>query len=265
MGKKIKADNKNLQQFEKDDLIRLFQIMEEGADLGVHTHYVSKTSYDEEDNTKVAKAFADLEASMKMNLNQIANSAENRLCLQNALNFLSTHCFVDEAPSHGLKPKVDSLQQKIQIVVSSFEQATTTIQTFIELQGRETYMMNEEFPQRKEAAMTLVSDIDETEKSMSDLKEHISRLQFELYSKEKEFKDYQTKLLSLQEKKKKSVWDTMEFMKELEDVKKGRTQMEKDQLKARHELENSNAEWASCVADLQKTITQLEIYLKHKI
>ena len=53
----------------------------------------------------------------------------------------------------------------LQFTPSILFKASTTIHTFMELQGREKYMMNEEFPQRKEAAMNLVSEIDETEKS----------------------------------------------------------------------------------------------------
>ncbi|KAF7842578.1 putative disease resistance protein [Senna tora] len=216
----IKVEHTKVGKFEEDDLTRLFRIMEEDTDMGVGMPYIPNIAAIEDDN-EVAKAFADLEASLKMDLNKIASSEEDNLRLQNALKFLSSHCSEEDgAPSPGLSATIDSLHQEVQSILSSFKQASSTISTFTELEGKEKHMINEELPTRKLAANTLNSDIDKTEKSMAELKEQILRLQAELNSKEKEFKECEIKLSCLEEQKKKSVWDNMGFMKEFVDVKK---------------------------------------------
>ncbi|KAF7842571.1 putative disease resistance protein [Senna tora] len=217
----IKVEDAKPEKFEEDDLTRLFRIMEEeDTDMGVGVPYVSNIAAGEDDN-KVARAFANLEVSLKMGLNEIANSEEDILRLQNALNILSSHFSKEDGASvRGLSTTIDSLHQEIQSIISSFKQASSAISTFTELEGKEKHMINEELPQRKKAANTLHSEIDKTEKSMDELKEQILRLQAELNRKEKEFKECEIKLSCLQEKKKKSVWDNMGFMKEFVDVKK---------------------------------------------
>ncbi|KAF7842575.1 putative disease resistance protein [Senna tora] len=261
----------NPKQIEEDDLIRLFQIMEEGADMEVHKPIVSKFAVVEEDNN-VAKAFADLEVSLKMGLNEIATSEENILRLQNALNLLSNHFSEDGPPSHGLSATIDSLHQEFQSILSSFKQASSTIHTFNELEEKEKCMINEELPQRKQEAKNLVSEIFKTEKAMvvaqqkeAELKEQISRLQAELKSKEKEINDCEMKLLYLQEQKKKSVSETMRFMKDFEDVKKDKSLMMEEEIKARQELEKVDAKWSSCVTNLRKTTLLLGIHLNHNL
>ena len=54
-------------------------------------------------------------------------------------------------------------------------------------------------------SMTLLSEIHKTQTREAELKEKISKLQAELHSKEKEIKECEVKLLSLEEQKKKSV------------------------------------------------------------
>ena len=132
-----------------------------------------------EDDNKVTKAFADLEASLKMSLNEIASSEENSLRLHNALNLLSANCSEDGAPSHGLSATISSLQQEIQSILSSFKQASSSVHAFTELEEKEK-RINEELPQRKKAAKTLLSKIHKIEKSKveaqskeAELKEHI--------------------------------------------------------------------------------------------
>ncbi|XP_028754247.1 centrosomal protein of 135 kDa-like [Neltuma alba] len=239
-------------EHEDDDLMRLFQVMEEGS---VH-----------EVNSEVTKALVDLEASLKADLNDIATSEKDRLCLENALTSLSSLCSNDD-----LKATIHSLQQEIQTILSSFKQASATIDTATKLEQKENVMIGQR-SQRKEAAMTLLSEIHRTQNSMVEaqtreveLKEQISKLQAELYSKEKEIKECQTKLLSLQEQKKKSVSDTVGFLKELEAVKKERSHMVKDQIKAKQQLENVNCKWSSCVDNLKKTSMLLGSHLKHKL
>ncbi|KAF7842573.1 putative disease resistance protein [Senna tora] len=266
IGEGIKVEDTKPEKFEEDDLTRLFRIMEEDdSDMRVGMPYVSNIAAREDDN-KMAKAFANLEASLKMGLNEIANSEEDILRLQNALNILSSHFSKEDgAPVRGLSTTIDSLHQEIQSIISSFKQASSAISTFTELEGKEKHMINEELPQRKKAANTLHSEIDKTEKSMDELKEQILRLQAELNRKEKEFKECEIKLSCLEEEKKKSVWDNLGFMKEFVDVKKDRSHMEDDQIKARQDLEKSKMKWSSCVANLKKTTMLLGIYLKQKI
>ncbi|KAF7842973.1 putative disease resistance protein [Senna tora] len=270
---KIKVDHRNPQQFEDDDLIRLFQTIEEGADIGIHKPYVSKITALEDDN-KVAMAFSDVETLLKMGVNEIAKSEEDRIRLENALEFLSTHYSRDGAPSHMLKDKVDSMRQEISSILSSFKQASarlSAIDTFTELEEKEK-SINEELPQRKEAAITLISEICETKKTIDEaqkkeveLKEQITRLQAELKRKEKEIRDCEIKLSSLEEQKKKSVWDTIGFLEECEAVKKERSQIVEEKMKARQELEKVEFKWSSCEAKWWKTILLQAIYVKKKL
>ncbi|KAF7842314.1 putative disease resistance protein [Senna tora] len=130
----------NPKQFEEDDLIRLFRIMEKSADMKVHKPFVSKNFAIEDDNNKVAKALSDMEISLKMGLQEIASSEENIIRLQDALSFLSSHYFEDGDPSHGLKPTIESLHQEIPSILSSFKQVSarlSTIDTFTELEEKE--------------------------------------------------------------------------------------------------------------------------------
>ncbi|KAI9108583.1 hypothetical protein K1719_020467 [Acacia pycnantha] len=61
----------------------------------------------------------------------------------------------------------------------------------------------------------------ETQTREEELREQISMLLAELYSRENEIKECDFKLLSLEEKKKKSVSDTIGFIKKLEALKRG--------------------------------------------
>ncbi|XP_054776237.1 nuclear matrix constituent protein 1a-like isoform X2 [Prosopis cineraria] len=261
----IMLDHRNSQKFAEDDLMRLFQIMEEG-----HIPHVSKISV-REDASDVTKALFDLEDTLKMSLNEIASSEESRLRLENALNILSSHCSADGPPSHGLQTTIHSLQLEIQTVVSSFNQAYATIDTFNKLEQKEK-LIHEERSQRKEAAIALLSVIDNTESSLTEaqlkeaeLKEKISKLQDELYSKVKEIEEYEIKLSSLKEQKKKSVSDTMGFIKEFETVKKERSHMMEDHMKAEQQLQNMNVKWSCCLSNLKKTALLLEVHLQQKL
>lgn len=259
-------------QFEDDDLIKLFQIIED-ADIKGHMPYASEIATLEDDN-KVAKAFFDVEVSLKMGVGEVANSEENIHRLENALNFLSTYYSKDGDPSSGLKVKIDSMHKEISSILSSFKLASARLATFdtcTELEEKEK-CINETLPQRKEAALTLVSEIHETEKSMAEalkkeeeLKEKISTLQAELNNKEKEIKDCEIKLEFLQEKKKNSVWDTMAFLEECDTVKKVRSKLVEDKMKAKQELEKDDFNWSSCEAKWLKIILLQGIYLKQKL
>ncbi|KAF7842975.1 putative disease resistance protein [Senna tora] len=183
IDEEVKVDHISHQQFGDNDVNRLFCLMEKGADIRVCMSHVSKKIADNE----VTKAFADLEVSLKMSLQEIATSEENSLRLENALNFLSTHYFDDEASPSELKSTIQSLHQEIPSILSSFK--------------------------------------------------HVSA------SKEKEIKDCEIKLSSLQEQRKKSVSETKEFRQDFEFVKKEMSKIVEDNLKERQELEK----WSSCV------------------
>lgn len=232
--------------------------------------HVSKISVPE-DAGEATKALFDLEATLKMNLNEIASSEESRLRLQNALSILSSHCSEDGPPSHGLQATIHSLQQEIQTVLSSFNQAHATIVTFNKLEQKEK-LINEERSQRMEVAIALLSEIHSTESFLAEarlkedeLKEKISKLQDELYSKVKEIEECEINLSSLKEQKKKSVSNTIGFIKEFEEVKKERSHMVEDHMKAKQELQNIHVKWSSCLSNLKKTALLLGVHLQQKV
>ncbi|KAK4254269.1 hypothetical protein QN277_009673 [Acacia crassicarpa] len=268
----MKFDQKSSSQiFEEHDLMRLFQMMKEGADMEVDLSYVSKLITDLHHNKEVTKALADLEASLKKGLNEIACSKESRIRLQNALNILSSHCSEGGASSHGLQDTIQSLQEEIQTVLSSFNQAYATIDKFTKLEQREKLMI-EQRSQREKDAKTLLYDINTTKNSIAEvqlneaeLKEQISKLQAELRNKEEEIEEYERKLLSLQKQEKKSVSDTIGFTMEFMAMEKERSRMVEDQMKARQQLENMDAKWSSCLSNLKKTMILLGVHLKQKL
>ncbi|KAK4254256.1 hypothetical protein QN277_009660 [Acacia crassicarpa] len=246
----------------EDDLTRLFCIMRDGSDMEVSMSCVSNIAALEDD--KVAKAFSDIESSLKMDLYQIAISEEHTHRLENALNFLSSHFSVEGPSSHGLvRRKIEALHQEIQRIISSFKQSSDTLDTFTKLKEKEKWM-DEQHSQRLEAATTLVSEIRNTEDYMNELKQQICRLQEELKGKEKEFEEYEIKLSSLQKQKKECVWETIEFMEQYEAVKKDKSYVGDGQTKARQEIKKLENQWPSCVADLRKTSFILGILLKYK-
>ncbi|KAK4254262.1 hypothetical protein QN277_009666 [Acacia crassicarpa] len=269
-GKQVKFDQGNHQQFAEDDLMRLFQILEEGAEMEVHISHVSKIAAVHDDK-ELIKALADLEGSLKMSLNEIASSKESIFRLENALNILSSHCSEHGASSHGLQTTIHTLQQEIQNVLSSSKQAYATIDTFNKLEHKEKLFI-EESSKRKEAAVALLSEIYNKESSLAEvslkeakLKEQISKLQAELDIKEKQVQDYKMELISLKEQKKKSVYDTMGFIKEFEAVKKERSHIVEENMKAKEHVQNMDVKWSSCLSNLKKTILLLGVHLQQKL
>ncbi|XP_028753096.1 uncharacterized protein LOC114712716 [Neltuma alba] len=246
-----------------DDLIRLLQIMKDGSDLEVGLPCISKIAALEDD--KVAKAFADIESSLKMDLHQIINSKEQTNRLENALDFLSTHFSEEEPFSHSLiRGKIDFLHQEIQRFLSSFKRASDNLDLFTKLQEKEK-QIGEEHSQRMDAATTIVSEIRNAEDYMIELKEQITRLQAELKSKEKKFQDCEIKLTSLHKQKNECVLDTIGFMEEYEAVKKDKSYVVDGQTKASQELKKVENQWPSCVAELRKTALLLGILLQQKL
>ncbi|XP_054776707.1 uncharacterized protein LOC129285160 isoform X2 [Prosopis cineraria] len=262
---------KKSKQYEEHDHMRLFQITEEAADIEVHMPYVHKIIADLQHHDEVAKALANLAASLKIGLNEIATSEENRLCLEKALTILSSYCSEDGPPSNSLQAAIHSMHEEIQRIVSSFNQAHDTIDTFTKLEQKEKLMM-EQRSQRKEVAAATLSAIHRTENSMveaqlkeAELKEHISKLQAELDSKKKKIEECKIKLLSLQEQDRKSASDDIGFIMEFEEVKKERSSMVEAQVKAREQLKNMDAKWSSCLSNFMKTTLLLGIHLKQKL
>ncbi|XP_054810106.1 uncharacterized protein LOC129311690 isoform X2 [Prosopis cineraria] len=263
---------KKSEQYEEHDHMRLFQITKEGADMEVYMPYVHKVIADLQHHDEVAKALADLVASLKMGLNEIATSEENRLGLEKALTILSSYCSEDGPPSHSLfQDAIDSMHHEIQSIFSSFNQAYDTMETFTKLQKKEKLMI-EQHSQRKEAAAATLSEICRTENSMveaqlkeAELNEHISKLQAELDSKKKEIEEFKIKLLYLEEQDKKSASDDIRFIMEFEEVKKEVSGMVETQMKARKQLENMDIKWSSCLSNFMKTTLLLGIHLKQKL
>ncbi|XP_028791087.1 protein IWS1 homolog [Neltuma alba] len=269
-GKQIKFDQGNQKQFAEDDLMRLFRIMDEGAEMEVHIPDVSKIAALRDDN-ELKKALTDLEASLKMSLSEITCSEESKLRLENALNILSSHCSEEGAPSHGLQATIHSLQQEIQTVLSSSKQAYASIDTFNELERKEK-LITEEASKRKEAATTLLSKIHNKESSLAEaqqkeaeLKEKISKIQAEVYRKEKEIQECEIELLSLKEQKKKSVFETMGLINQFDAVKRERYHMEEENIKAKQQLQNMDVKWSSCLSNLRKVTLLLGVHLQHKL
>ncbi|XP_028786572.1 uncharacterized protein LOC114742488 [Neltuma alba] len=232
-----------------------------GFELEVSQPCISKIAAFEDD--KVAKAFDDLESSLKMDLNQIANSKEHTHRLENALNFLSTYFCKDGTSSHSLIiGKIDSLREEILKFISSFKQANDKLDRFTKLPKKEKWV-DEEYAQKMEAGNTLVSEIRNTENCMIELEEQVSRLQAELKSnKEKELEDCKIKLSSLQKQKKECVLDIIRFMEEYEVVKRDKSHVVDGQIKASQELKELENQWPSCLADSRKTALLLEILLQ---
>ncbi|XP_054777941.1 uncharacterized protein LOC129285964 [Prosopis cineraria] len=216
------------------------------------------------DDDKLGEAFANLESSMKMDLNQIAISEEHihRHRLEIALTFLSIYCSDNGPLFHGLRLKIDSLHHEIRTTMSSFKQASATLDTLNKLEEKEK-LVDEKYSQQMEAAINLVSEISNTKKGMAELKEEI--LQAQLNSKEKEFKGYEVKFSSLEQQKEEQVSDTMGLMEEYEVVKKDKSRVVEGQTKARREVEKVKNDWPSCVANLRKTTLLLAILLKRKL
>ncbi|KAI4357062.1 hypothetical protein L6164_001036 [Bauhinia variegata] len=180
-GEDVKEDLINPREFNDVDLIGLLQSIEEDSNTQAPMPSFSKTAAKNltaEDNL-VAEALADLQVFLKVPLKDIASSKAASLSLENALNFLSCHSFEDGAVSYELKDAIDSLHQDFPSILSSFTQASATIDRFTALEGKEK-SLKEELPRLKESVVTLITKIFKTEQKEASLAEQISRLQVEL-------------------------------------------------------------------------------------
>lgn len=124
--------NINLQDFIDDDLISLFQSMEEdnGGEPIPHVPIM-------------AKALVDLENHLKMPFKDIASSESNSLQIRTALNFLSRLSLDHEALTNELKAIIESLHQYLPSILHSYNQAFTTINKIAVLEERDKCMKKE--------------------------------------------------------------------------------------------------------------------------
>ena len=241
-----------------NDIITLFKSMEEeDNDVQHPTIYNSKIPIKrlKLENNNVAKAFADLEAYLKMPLQDIVNSESNSHCLENALKLLSSWSCGNADPLKGLKSTIDSLLQDLPSIISSFKQSSDTLDKFVVFERKDKFL-KEELPRQKEAAITLISEISATEKSIAkaqleeaDLKDQICKLQDQVKRKENEIKGHES---SLKEQRNKLHEDTKGFKREFETLKKVKSKMVEDQREAQQELFTANYKWMAFCNQLEQ-------------
>ncbi|XP_054799439.1 uncharacterized protein LOC129303893 isoform X2 [Prosopis cineraria] len=143
------------------------------------------------ETSPLVKALVDLEACLKMPLEDIANLNSNSLHLLTTLNFLSGLSFEDGALSHGLKAAIQSLHQDSPSIMYSFKPAFAMFNKFSKLSN-------------------------EAQDKKSKLREHISMLQ-------REIQDCEAELSSLEEKMNKCTTEIIELEKERENVLRQRS------------------------------------------
>ena len=254
LDKDTNASSLNLQDL-MGGVFSVLNSVEKGSEVQEPMPSVSAIPSDRlnlKDHQLLARAFADLESYLKMPLKDIANSDVNSQCLENALKFLSSWSCGNGAPLEGLKVKVDSLLQNMPSILSSFKQASATIDKFTVLDQRQK-SIKEELPQRKEAADTLEKSIAEAQQKEATLRETFYRLQAELQSIENEIKQHETHLSSLKEQAKKLNANTMDFLKDFEAIKKDKSEIVEDPRKAQQELFNASCEWVDLCNQLMQS------------
>ena len=237
-----------------DDLFSLFISMEKDTNFQKPLPSVPIIPLDYlnlGDNKLAAKAFEDLKVYLKKPLEDIANSESSSCCLENALKFLSSWSSGNGASLEALKATIDSLLQNLLNILSSFKQASATIDKLAVLEKKQK-SINNELPQRKEAANTLEKSIAEAQQKEADLEENFFRLQAELKSVENEIKEHEVLLLSLKDQEKKLHMDTVNFSKEFEFVKRDKLKMVEDESKAQEQLFKAKYEWLAFCNQLKQ-------------
>ncbi|XP_057441928.1 uncharacterized protein LOC130733703 isoform X2 [Lotus japonicus] len=177
----------------------------------------------------VAKALVDLEESLKMPLKDIARSEVNSIRLLTALKFLSHLPLKDVAISDGLKTIIDSMHDKLPIILCSFKQALVTTDKFAH--------------QNEASVTTLVSKISKANDFLDEAQQKEEILKEEIVRLKKEMKDREDDLSSLQEEKKKCIQETIGYKREF--------QMVEDQRKSRHELFEVDYKWSALCCQFQ--------------
>ncbi|KAI9117860.1 hypothetical protein K1719_011275 [Acacia pycnantha] len=241
---KFNPSNSDVEDMKEDDLISVLEAMED--EYGSKSPILSDPTIATDKDELVAKALADLEDSLKMPLKDIATSEANCLRMQTALNFLSHPSFEDGALSHGVMATIKSMHKDFPGILSSFKLAYATVNKVAVLEERDK-SIKYQLSQRKEVAIDLVSKTSEAQEKEARLKEQISRL-------EKERKYYEAELLSLQEQKRKYIAETVEFKKEIETVRKEKSEMLEDQRNAQQQLFQADHKWLVLGSQFERNI-----------
>ncbi|WVZ22686.1 hypothetical protein V8G54_001230 [Vigna mungo] len=188
-----------------------------------------------EDNI-VVKTLVELENYLKMSLKDIVSSETNTLRLFSTLNFLSNLPFKDVTLSDRLKHIIDTMHQHFPTILSSFKQRFATTDKLAELEARQ----NEVAIKISEAE----NFNDESQLKEVVLKEQINRLK-------EEIKVCEAALSSLDEGKNKCIAETIRYKKELENVRKNKSQMLEDQRKVEQELFEVAYKWSVLCSEYQ--------------
>ncbi|XP_028758770.1 probable disease resistance protein At4g27220 [Neltuma alba] len=244
---------KNLQDYKDDDLISFLQSMEDH--YGRESPFSAIRTVATDKDELVAKALVDLKDYLKMPLRDIAASEANSLRLQTALNFLSRLSLEDIALSHGVKALIKSMHKDFPSIISCFKQAFATANEFVVLKERDK-RIKEELTQRKEAAIALVSRISKTQKSMVEARAKKARLKEHITWLDKEITDYEVELSRLQEQKRKCIAENIEFMKEIEVMRKESLEMVEDQTNARQEVFQIDHKWSVMCSQFELAMAQ---------
>ncbi|XP_022633267.1 uncharacterized protein LOC106753631 isoform X2 [Vigna radiata var. radiata] len=181
-----------------------------------------------EDNI-VLKTLVELEKYLKISLKDIVSSETNTLRLFSNLNFLSNLPFKDVNLSDGLKHIIETMHQHFPTILCSFKQRFATIDKLAKLEARQ----NEVAIKISEAE----NFNDEAQLKEVVLKEQINRLK-------EEIKVCETALSSLDEGKNKCIAETIRYKKELENVRKNKSQVVEDQTKVEQELLQMAYKWS---------------------
>ncbi|XP_028789368.1 uncharacterized protein LOC114745383, partial [Neltuma alba] len=240
---------KNLQDYKDDDLISFLQSMEDH--YGRESPFSVIRTVAAYKDELVAKALVDLKDYLKMPLRDIAASEANSLRLQTALNFLSRFSLEDIALSHGVKALIKSMHKDFPSIIQAF----ATANEFVVLEERDK-RIKEELTQRKEVAIALVSRISKTQKSMVEARAKKARLKEHITWLDKEITDYEVELSRLQEQKRKCIAENIEFMKEIEVMRKESLEMVEDQTNARQEVFQIDHKWSVMCSQFELAIAQ---------
>ncbi|WVZ09161.1 hypothetical protein V8G54_013691 [Vigna mungo] len=181
-----------------------------------------------EDNI-VVKTLFELENYLKMSLKDIVSSETNTLRLFSTLNFLSNLPFKDVTLTDQLKHIIETMHQHFPTILCSFKQRFATTHKLAELEARQ----NEVAVKISEAE----NFNDEARLKEVVLKEEIIRLK-------EEIKVCEATLSSLNEGKNKCIVETIKYKKELENVRKNKSQMVEDQRKVEQELFEMAYKWS---------------------
>jgi len=181
----------------------------------------------------VGNTLTELQKYLKMSLKDIVSSEINSLRILSALNFLSNLPFKDVTLSIGLKDIIDNMHQEFPTILCSFKQGFFTTDKLAEVEARQNEVANNLVSKISEAENLY----DEAQLKEVDLKEQIIRLK-------EEIKVCEAALSSLEKEKNKRIAETIGYKKELENVRKNKSQMVEDQRKVEQELFQVAYKWS---------------------